>query len=130
MCEENNKTERKSLEEIILKEEFKIAGKYEDSERCIYEEPPRKVKIKTGIDYDVAKLMDLKRKKEFEIINLKREVDELDYEIHSQYNYEICHMRNQYYTAYKMLKEDVHIKKIAMETKLTETQIKQLVQTI
>ena len=63
MCEEINETERKSLESILFDEEGEIHNKYASAEFDIDYHPSREVTSRTGIDYEVAKLMDLKRKK-------------------------------------------------------------------
>ena len=126
MCEEINETERKSLESILFDEEGEIYNKYGNAEFDIDDHPPRKVTSRTGIDYEVAKLMDLKRKKYIEMINLKREIYELDYEIDKKYEEEVKNMKNQFKRAYEMMDEGFSIKEITTATNLTEKQIKKL----
>ena len=103
MCEESNETERKSLESMLFDEEGEIHNKFANAEFDIDYHPPRKVTSRTGIDYEVAKLMDLKRKKYIEMINLKREIYELDYEIEKKYEEEVKNMKNQFKRAYEMM---------------------------
>ncbi len=127
MCEEGNETKKKSLESILFNEEGEIHNKYSNAEFDIDFHPPRKVTSRTGIDYEVAKLMDLKRKKYIEMINLKREIYELDYEIEQKYDEEVEYMKNQFKRAYEMLDEEFSIKEIATATNLTENQIIKLI---
>ena len=126
MCEESNETERKSLESMLFDEEGEIHNKFANAEFDIDYHPPRKVTSRTGIDYEVAKLMDLKRKKYIEMINLKREIYELDYEIDKKYEEEVKNMKNQFKRAYEMMDEGFSIKEITTATNLTEKQIKKL----
>lgn len=88
--------ENLSLEEIIDNETKKIEEKYELSENLIEYFPPKKVSNKTGIDYEAAKLLDLKRKKEKEIVELEREIYELNYEIGYKMGIEIGRLERIY----------------------------------
>ena len=125
MCEE-----KLSLENIIDEEKKKIEEKYEKAESLIENLPSWKVHNTTKIDYETVKLMDLRRKKRNQIKELEREINDLNYEIGFKIGLEEGGIISRYQIANKLLEEDVPIKEIASETKLTMEQIKQLVQTI
>ena len=117
MCEEK-------LEKIKDEETEKIKEKYERAKNLLKIIPPRKVSDETGIDYEVIKKIDLKRKKENQIKELEREIYDLNYEIGFQMGFEIGYMETQYKIASKILEENID--EIARKTKLKEEEIKKL----
>lgn len=119
MCEEK-------LEKIIAKETKKIEDKYEESKRLLNIYPSYEVKKTTGIDFEVVKLMRIRRKRLNEINELKREVYELEYEINYKMGFEIGLMEAKYEMANEMLKNNVPVRTIAKAIELTEEQVKQL----
>lgn len=125
MCEE-----KLTLEKIIDEENKKIEEKYEKSESLIELFPSWKVHNTTEIDYETAKLMDLRRKKKSQIDELKREISDLDYEIGFKMGVEEGEINVNYEIAHELLKEDYPLNEISTMTNLTTEQVKQLVQTI
>ena len=90
----------------------------------------KKVHNTTEIDYETAKLMDLRRKKKSQIDELKREISDLDYEIGFKMGVEEGEINVNYEIAHELLKEDYPLNEISTMTNLTTEQVKQLVQTI
>ena len=125
MCEE-----KLTLEKLIDKETKKIKEKYDEAEDLIELFPPWKVHDSTEIDYETAKLMDLRRKKIEQIIELKREVTTLNYEIGFKMGFEKGQIIEAYKMADTLLKEDFSMNQVSNITNLTTEQIKQIAQII
>ena len=114
------------LEKIKEEETEKIEEKYERSKNLLEIFPPRKVSNETGIDYELIKLIDLKRKKESQIKELKREIYDLNYEIGFQIGFEIGYMETQYEIASNILEDKIPMDEIASTIGLKEEEIKKL----
>ena len=119
MCEEK-------LEKIIAKETKKIENKYERSQGFVRGFQAWEIEDLTGINYEVIKLMNSRRKKQDQIRDLRKDIKDLDYEINFKMGFEIGCIKAKYKIASEMLKNDFSVSTIADSIELTEEQVKQL----